>query len=169
LRVLAGAALVAALVVGCQGENELIVINRASTQIRVFIELPGGGIATVTPSPGSGSYVAVTRDGAYRAGGIVDAEWLERIGVERQVLEDMLADPQRRRRLTPAELSQIATRIGDLNTEIRRTTERPSDNVAGCSGVLDVRGSSLADVSAATVEITDNPTGGSPPFVLICS
>ena len=168
-RALVLAVLVAITVVGCESENVILVTSSSSTQLRVFIKVPGGGGTTVTPTPGNASSVVVSSDGTFYAGAVIDAEWLERIRVERQLLSEQLADPQARRRLTLDDLAEIQARINAVNTEIRRATERPWENVGGCSGSVKLRDTGFEDVSAATVEITDNPVGGFPAFLLICS
>jgi hypothetical protein len=162
---------VAVCVVGCESENVIVVNNTSSTQLRVFIKIPGGGVTTVTPTPGNASSVVVSEGGTYYAGAVLDAEWVERIRVEQQLLSNRLGDPVTRRRLSLDELREIATRIDDLNVEIRRATERPWENVGGCSGTLQLTGSGfeVEDVNAATITITDNPAGGFPAFLLICS
>jgi hypothetical protein len=67
--------------------------------------------------------------------------------------------------LTESELRQISEQVNDLAQEILRATERPSSDVAGCSGEIQLAES---DGVAGTVRITDNPTGDGPEYLLIC-
>lgn len=163
---------VALLVGGCEFENVIIVTNESSTQLRVFVKVPGGGITTVTPTPGNSSSIVIAEGGTFYAGAVVDTEWLEYIRVTRELLSQQLADPAVRADLSVDELVELTTRINDLTREIQRATERPWEQVGGCSGTAVVGGGGMVeseDNRSGTVTITDNPAGGFPAFLLLCS
>jgi hypothetical protein len=169
LLVLAGTAL---LIGGCEIENVIIVTNTSSTQLRVFVKVPGGGITTVTPTPGNSSSIVIGEGGTFYAGAVIDTEWLERIRLTRELLSQQLADADVRRRLSVDELKELSDRINDMTREIQRATERPWENVGGCSGTASVGDGGMfetEDVQAATITITDNPAGGFPAFLLVCT
>lgn len=157
------AAALAMVVAACETDDTIQVENTTSTQLRVMIKVPGGGVSSVAPTPGNSSYVVVTEDGTFYALAVVDAEWLESVRTRRDFLQDRLADPDTRRRLSTDDLSDILFQINSLTNEIRRATERPLENVGACSGPVKLSGG-----VAGKVTITDNPAGGFPAYVLLC-
>jgi len=150
---------------GCDSENTIQVENTSSTQLRVMVSVPGGGVSSVSPTPGSSSFVVVSEGGTFHALALADSEWLETVRFRRDYLTRRLADPVVRRRLSGDELRQISEQVNDPATEIQRATERPSENIGACTGTVQMSG---AGGVAATVRITDNPTSGFPAYVLLC-
>ncbi len=153
------AVFLAVVVLGCESDHRIQVENASSTQLRVMLSVPGGGVSTVTPAPGSSASVVVTEDGPFSAVAVLDSEWLEAARFRREFLSRQLSDPAVRRGLTPDDLQQISAQVNDLSLEIRRATEQPSQNVGGCSGRVEL-GSPGGE--AGRVRITDNPAGGFP-------
>jgi hypothetical protein len=159
------AAALAIVVAGCETEDTIQVENTTSTQLRVMLKVPGGGVSTVAPTPGNSSSIVVSEAGTFYALAVVDAEWLETIRTRRDFLQSRLADPDRRRNLSADDLSDILFQINSLTAEIRRATERPLDNVGACSGPVKLSDSGGV---AGKVTITDNPAGGFPAYILLC-
>ncbi|HYI21263.1 MAG TPA: hypothetical protein VEX62_01375, partial [Candidatus Limnocylindrales bacterium] len=60
MRRVAVAVLLAVTVLACESDNRIQVENASSTQLRVMLSVPGGGVSTVTPGPGSSASVVVT-------------------------------------------------------------------------------------------------------------
>ena len=169
---LLGLALIALVVAGCEVENVIVVQNTTSTQLRVFVKVPGGGISTVVPTPGEASSVVIGEGGTYYAGAIVDADWLAYIRLKREYLASQLDNPDVRRALSVDQLKEISDQLNDLSREIQRATERPWENVGGCSGTVSAGGGGMfdyEDVESAVVQVTDNPAGGFPAFLLSCT
>ena len=54
------AVLLAVIVLGCESDNRIQIENASTTQLRVMLSVPGGGVSTVTPVPGSAASVVVT-------------------------------------------------------------------------------------------------------------
>jgi hypothetical protein len=150
---------------GCNAVNTLVVENASSNQLRVILKVPGGGVSSVSPTPGNSSHVVVSENGTFQALAVVDGEWLETVRFRRDFLSRQLAEPAARRRLTSEELRQIGAQVNDLSTEIQRATEQRLENLGACSGTVRLTGSGGV---AGTVRITDNPTGSFPAFVLLC-
>lgn len=164
-RRLAAIAVVLALgvvVLGCDSEQLIGVDNTSSTQLRVFVKVPGGGISSVTPTPGNSSYVDAPQVGSFYAFAIIDADWLETVRIKRDFLQQKLANTETLRALSQDDLSEITSQINSFNDEIRRATDNPWSNVGGCTG-------ELTSGARATITITDNPVGGFPAYILICA
>ncbi len=155
----------AMLVLGCESDNRIMVENVSSTQVRVLLNVPGGGVSTVTPAPGGSASVIVTEDGPFSAVAVLDSEWLDSVRFRRDFLSRQLSDAAVRRRLTLDDLEQISAQVNDLSQEIRRAAEQPAENVGACSGTAELGAS---DGVAGEVTITDNPGGGFPAYVLLC-
>jgi len=165
MRRMALAVLLAVTVLACESDNRIQVENASSTQLRIMLSVPGGGVSTVTPGPGSSASVVVTEEGPFSALAVLDSEWLESARFRREFLSRQLSDPAVRRRLSPDDLRQISAQVNDLAQEIRRATEQPAQNVGGCSGTVEL---GTPDGVAGKVTIVDNPAGGFPAYVLRC-
>jgi hypothetical protein len=163
--VLVAASLVAVVVVGCDSEDTIQIENTTTTQLRVMVKVPGGGVSSVAPTPGNSSYVVVSEDGTFYALAVVDSEWIGEVRARRDFLQSRLGDADTRRRLSPDQLQEILDEINSLNVEIRRATERPLENVGACSGPVKLSDSGGV---AGKVTITDNPAGGFPAYLLLC-
>ncbi len=172
-RAIAALTVLAVLVAGCEFGHTITVENSTSTQLRVFVKIPGGFLASVSPTPGESSTIAVDEEGTYYAFAVVDTEWLSYIRTKRDYLNGQLSDPETRRRLSVDELKAISDEVNSLTREIQRITERPWEGVSGCSGTLtDVPEGgpgSPQEPARAVIRIEDNPAGGFPAFILACT
>jgi hypothetical protein len=157
--------MLAAVAVGCEINDAIEVENTTTTQLRVMIKVPGGGVSSVAPTPGNSSFVPVSEDGTFYALAVLDFEWIQSVRARRDFLQSRLADADTRRRLTQDQLQEILDQINSLTVEIRRATERPLDNVGACSGPVKI---SDQGGNAGKVTITDNPAGGFPAYLLVC-
>ena len=151
----------------------IVVANESSAELRVFVTLPDGGFITVTLAQGHHTSIVVRDDGSYYAGAIMDAEWLERNRLTRELLSGRLADPAERARLSVDELKQLSDAINDLTREIQFATKGPWENGGGCSASVSVAEQEAPEAThrliVGTVTITDNPAGGFPAFLMICT
>lgn len=160
---MAALAIAVALVAGgCESERLVTIDNTSSSQLRVFVKVPGGGVSSVTPAPGSSSSVVAGETGDYYAFAILDAEWLESISFRRDFLSRQLADPAVRRRLSFDELMAISDQVNQLAVEIRRATETPANSLGACSGTI------TDEAGSGVVTITDNRPGEFPAYLLTC-
>ncbi|MDL2334743.1 MAG: hypothetical protein QFC55_01760 [Chloroflexota bacterium] len=152
---------IAALVLACDSESVITVENTTTTQLRVFVKVPGGGIDSVTPTAGEHSSVTVPDAGNFYAFATVDSDWLETVRIKRDALNAKVSNPDSLRSLSQDDLAEILQTINDLNREINRVQDHPWDQVGGCTGQTDTSG-------GGKITITDNPAGGFPSYLLLC-
>src|SRR5689334_14573037 len=98
---------IAALTVACDEENLITVENTTSTQLRVFVKVPGGGISSVFPSPGESSSVVVPEQGTFYAFATVDTDWIATITAKRDALNAQIHDPDSLHSLSGDQVSEI--------------------------------------------------------------